>query len=188
MDTNKQHGGTVEKIGMGLVCSVETFKKGNIQLVKRLSGFNGLSAYNSGEVRKIELKTMEKSDYWIAINGHMAIDKLFFDRDYWIYFVLIPENIVVMTRALPFIYNQLKLSNETNFLKELEDWIKSTKALSKSSTLSFVPRINVKFNFPLRKLVKYILSEEYQKEWNNSVIEIWENKSEWRMLHKVEEN
>ena len=33
---------------------------------------------------------MEKSDYWIAINGHMAIDKLFFDRDYWMYFVLIP--------------------------------------------------------------------------------------------------
>ena len=34
MDINKQHGSTVEKVGMGLVCSVETFKKGNIQLVK----------------------------------------------------------------------------------------------------------------------------------------------------------
>lgn len=184
MDNTKQHGGTVEKVGMGLVCSVETFKKGNIQLVKRLSGFNGLSTYRNGEVRKIELKTMEKSDYWIAINGHMAIDKLFFDRDYWIYFVLIPENLVVMTKALPFIYGQLKLSNETNFLKELETWIKSTKSLSKSSSLTFVPRINIKFNYPLRKLVKYILSEDYQKEWDSSVIEIWENRSEWICLYK----
>lgn len=79
----------------------------------------------------------------------MAIDKLFFDKDFWMYFVLLPENIVVMTRALPFIYTQMKLSNETNFLKELEDWIKSTKTLSKNSSLTFVPRINIKFNFPL---------------------------------------
>ena len=130
---------------------------------------------------------MEKSDYWIAINGHMAIDKLFFDRDYWMYFVLIPENVVVMTKALPFIYGQLKLSNETSFLKELEAWIKSTKSLSKVSSLTFVPRINIKFNYPLRKLVKHILSEEYQHEWDNSVIEIWQNQSEWKCLHKVEE-
>lgn len=92
-----------------------------------------------------------------------------------------------MTRALPFIYNQMKLSNETNFLKELEEWIKSTKSLSKNSTLTFVPRINIKFNFPLRKLVTYILSQDYQKEWNNSVIEIWQNSSEWKVLHKIEE-
>lgn len=184
----KQHGGTVEKIGMGLVCSVETFKGGNIQLVKRLSGFNGLSTYNSGEVRKIELKTMEKSDYWIAINGHKAIDKLFFDRDYWIYFVLLPENIVVMTKALPFINDQLKLSNTTPFLEELEHWIKSTRSISKSSGLTFVPRINIKFNVPLRKLVNHILLKEYQKDWDNSVIEIWENKSEWKQLHKAEIN
>ena len=31
----KQHGGSIEKIGMGLVCSIETYKKANIQLVKR---------------------------------------------------------------------------------------------------------------------------------------------------------
>jgi hypothetical protein len=77
----ESHGASVEKIGMGLVCSVETFKGGNISLVNRSSGFNGLSIYRSGEVRKIELKTMEKSDYWIAINGFVAIDKLFFERD-----------------------------------------------------------------------------------------------------------
>lgn len=180
----KLHGGTVEKVGMGLVCSVETFKKGNIQLVKRLSGFNGLSTYNSGEVRKIELKTMEKSDYWIAINGHMAIDKLFFDRDYWMYFALIPENIVVMTKALPFIKSQVKQS-DNEFEKELDVWIKSTKKLSKNSGLTFVPRINIKFTTPIRKLVSQIISEDYNGEWDNSVIEIWQNKSEWKKLHFV---
>ncbi len=187
MDINQQHSNTTEKVGMGLVCSVETFKKGNIQLVKRLSGFNGLSIYKNGEVRKIELKTMERSDNWIAINGHMAIDKLFFERDYWMYFVLIPENIVVMTRALPFIYNQMRLSNETNFLKELEAWIKSTKNLSKISSLKFIPRINIKFNYSLRKLSEYIVSETYKHEWDNSVIEIWQNQSEWKCLYKIEE-
>lgn len=181
----KTHGASIEKIGMGLVCSIETFKKGHIQLVKRLSGFNGLSTYNSGEVRKIELKTMEKSDYWIAINGHLAIDKLFFDRDYWMYFVLIPENIVVMTKALPFIKSQVKQS-DNDFIKELENWIKSTKNLSKNSGLTFVPRINIKFTTPMRKLVQHILSGDYEKDWNDSVIEIWENKSEWKRLHNAD--
>lgn len=92
-----------------------------------------------------------------------------------------------MTKALEFIYNQLKLSNETNFLKELEEWIKSTKSLSKNSSLTFIPRINIKFNFPLRKLVKHILSKDYKNEWDNSRIEIWENKSEWKCLYKAPE-
>lgn len=180
----KQHGSSVEKIGMGLVCSVETFKKANIQLVKRLSGFNGLSVYNDGEVRKIELKTMERSDYWIAINGHKAIDKLFFDRDYWLYFVLIPENIIVMTKALPFIKKQSKQTGNS-FEKELDNWIKSTKNLSKNSGLTFVPRINIKFSSPLRNLVNSILSEKYDGEWDESVIEIWQNKGEWIKIFEV---
>lgn len=105
----EKHGSSIEKVGVGLVCSVETFKGCNINLVKRTSGFNGLSIYKSGEVRKIEVKTMGKSDYWIAINGFTAIDKLFFERDYWLYFVLLPENTIVMAKALPFI----KISIET---------------------------------------------------------------------------
>lgn len=184
----KIHGGTVEKVGMGLVCSVETFKGGNITLVKRLSGFNGLSTYNSDQVRKIELKTMEKSDYWIAINGFMAIDKLFFDKDYWIYFVLVPENIVIMTRALPFIKQQLQLPQDSQFLKELENWIKSTKSLSKNSGMTFVPRINVRFKSPMRKLVKYILSDEYLSEWDESIAEIWQNNGKWECVFESGEN
>lgn len=49
---------SVEKVGIGLVCSVETFKDAKINLVNRVSGFNGLSIYKDGKVRKIEVKTM----------------------------------------------------------------------------------------------------------------------------------
>lgn len=184
----KQHGSSVEKVGMGLICSVETFKKANISLVVRTSGFNGLSTYKSGEVRKIECKSMEKSDYWIAINGFTAIDKLFFERDYWIYFVILPENLIVMTKALPFIKEQLKLAKEMDFLDDLENWVKSTKKLSKKSGLKFFPRINIKFNTPLRKLVQFMISENYNGEWNKSVSEIWQNKSQWERIFSVKEN
>ena len=78
------HPNTIEKVGVGLACSVETFKGCTIILVNKQSGFNGLSTNKGGEVRKIEVKSMEKSFNWIAISGLIAIDKLFFERDYWI--------------------------------------------------------------------------------------------------------
>ena len=160
----EKHGATVEKIGTGLVCSVETLKGNRIQIVKRTSGFNGLSIYSSGEVRKIEIKTMEKSDYWIALNGFIAIDKFFFERDYWLYFVVLPENIVVMTRALLFIKKQLQMSKELDFLNDLENWVKSTKKLSKKSGMKFLPRISIKFPTPVRQFVKDITSKNYDKD------------------------
>ena len=178
----EKHGASIEKVGMGLVCSVETFKGCRINLVKRTSGFNGLSIYSSGEVRKIEVKTMERSDYWIAINGFTAIDKLFFERDYWLYFVLLPENIIVMSRALPFVKHQLNLSKNLTFLDELEDWIKTSKKLSKNSGLKFIPRINIKFNIPVRNLVKSLTSDNYDNNWENSITEIWQNKSNWERI------
>lgn len=58
---------------------------------------------------------MERSFNWIAISGLIAIDKLFFERDYWIYFVLLPDNYVVMTKGLPFIKYQLSLSSNDDF-------------------------------------------------------------------------
>ena len=183
----EKHGSSIEKVGVGLVCSVETFKGCNINLVKRTSGFNGLSIYKNGEVRKIEVKTMEKSDYWIAINGFTAIDKLFFERDYWLYFVLLPENTIVMAKALPFIKYQLKLSKDLNFLDELEDWIKSTKKLSKSSGLKFIPRINIKFNKPIRELAKNLISENYDKNWEKAIPEIWQNRGNWEKIFSIEQ-
>jgi hypothetical protein len=38
----------------------------------------------------------------------------------------------------------------------------------------------------MRKLVQHILSGDYEKDWNDSVIEIWENKSEWKRLHNAD--
>ncbi|MEO0070562.1 MAG: hypothetical protein ABIK39_00535 [candidate division WOR-3 bacterium] len=177
-----RHGATIEKLGLGLTCSVETFRGCRIELVKRTSGFNGISTNKKGEVRKIEVKTMERSDNWIAINGLTAIDKLFFERDYWLYFVLLPENIVVMTKALPFIRQQLGLGNTGEFLEQLVEWLRSTKRLGKVSRIQFLPRINIKFTKPIRKLVKHIISEHEDKTWHKSVIEIWQNKETWERL------
>ena len=38
-----EHTSSIEKMGTGLVCSVETYKGTRIELVRRISGFNGLS-------------------------------------------------------------------------------------------------------------------------------------------------
>jgi len=54
----EQHPNSLEKVGTGLACSVETYRGCNIELVNNRSGFNGLSTNKSGEVRKIEVKSM----------------------------------------------------------------------------------------------------------------------------------
>src|SRR5947209_7652315 len=140
----EQHPNTLEKVGMGLVCSVETFRGCNIQLVKKDSGFNGLSTNKNGEVRKIEVKAMEKSFNWIAISSLIAIDKLFFERDYWIYFVLVPDNYVVMTKGLPFLVRQLSFTSNSKFISNLQEWMKATRKLTRSSGLKFLTRIHLK--------------------------------------------
>jgi len=179
-----EHTSSIEKIGTGLVCSVETYKGARIELVRRTSGFNGLSIYKNGKVRKIEIKTMQSGDKWIAINGVRAIDKLFFERDYWIYFVLVPENIVVMTNGLSFLQQQFKLSKESDYLPDLELWLKTTRKLAKYTGFKFIPRINVLLPIPLRKLVKIMLDDgENKKYWSDSVVEIWENKEKWERVY-----
>lgn len=179
-----EHSNTIEKIGTGLVCSLETFKGAKIELVKRLSGFNGLSVYKDGKVRKIEIKTMQNSDKWIAINGVRAIDKLFFERDYWIYFVLFPENVVIVTKALAFIQTQLEFSNSSDDLVELELWMNLSKKLTKHKKFKFTPKINVTFPVPLRKIFKNI--DIYKEKYENSVIEIWQNSDNWKLLYQSE--
>jgi len=176
------HTSQIEKIGTGLVCALETHKGASITLVKRLSGFNGLSVYNDGKVRKIEVKTMVSGDKWIAINGVRAIDKLFFERDYWMYFVLYPENIVIETKALPFIQDQLDIAADTEEIKELERWMHLTKKLTKNSKFKFIPKINVTFPVPIRKLYKNF--EEYKEKFENSVIEIWQNTDKWNLIYR----
>jgi hypothetical protein len=181
------HPNSIEKVGTGLVCSVETYRGCNIQLVKKNSGFNGLSTNKDGEVRKIEVKTMEKSFNWIAISGLMAIDKLFFERDYWIYFVLLPQNYVVMTKGIPFIKRQLAFSANDDFLLNINDWMKATRRLTRKSGLKFLPKLQLKFPIALDKLVEHLLQCPNDGKWHNSVIEIWQNKGVWELLYHAPE-
>jgi len=183
----EQHPGSVEKVGVGLVCSVETFRGCNIQLVKKESGFNGLSTNRNGEVRKIEVKSMENSFNWIAISGLVAIDKLFFERDYWIYFVLLPHNYVVMTKGLPFLKRQLALSMNDELLQGLEEWMRATRKLTRKSGLKFLPKLQLKFPVPLDKLVDHLIQNPEDKSWHDSVIEIWQNKDTWKRLYLAPE-
>ncbi len=183
----EQHPNSLEKVGVGLVCSVETFRGCNIELVKKQSGFNGLSTNKDGEVRKIEVKSMEKSFNWIAISGLIAIDKLFFERDYWMYFVLLPQNYVVMTKGLPFMKRQLSFSENSDFVANIQDWMKMTRRLTKGSGLKFLPKLQLKFPVPLDELVKRLMEHPDDEIWHDSVIEIWENKGSWKRLYTAPE-
>ncbi len=177
------HPNSIEKIGVGLVCSVETFRGSSIQLVKKESGFNGLSTNRNGEVRKIEVKSMEKSFHWIAISSITAIDKLFFERDYWIYFVLLPQNYVVMTKGLPFIKRQLAFSSSDDFTQAIQEWMKATRRLTKKSGLKFQPKLQLKFPMGIDKLVTHLSQNPADSTWHDSVIEIWQNKGTWLRLY-----
>ena len=181
------HPNTLEKVGVGLVCSVETYRGCNIELVNKKSGFNGLSTNKGGEVRKIEVKSMEKSFHWIAISGVIAIDKLFFERDYWVYFVLLPQNYVVMTKGLPFLKRQLSFTENTDFIANIQDWMKMTRRLTRGSGLKFLPKLQLKFPVPLDNLVKHLIEHPDDETWHDSVIEIWENKSSWNRLYVAPE-
>jgi hypothetical protein len=183
----EQHPNSLEKVGVGLVCSVETYRGCNIELVKKQSGFNGLSTNKDGEVRKIEVKSMEKSFNWIAISGLIAIDKLFFERDYWIYFVLLPYNYVVMTKGLPFIKRQLSFSENSDFVTNIQDWMRMTRRLTKGSGLKFLPKLQLKFPVPIGRLVKHLIEHPDDETWHDSVIEIWENKGSWNRLYAAPE-
>jgi hypothetical protein len=178
---------SLEKVGVGLVCSVETYRGCSIQLVKRTSGFNGLSTNKDGEVRKIEVKTMERSFNWIAISGVTAIDKLFFERDYWIYFVLLPQNYVVTTKGIRFIKQQLEFSANDDLLLNINEWMKATRRLTRKSGLKFLPKLQLKFPVSLDKLVGHLLQHPDDKKWHSSVIEIWQNKGAWELLYKAPE-
>jgi hypothetical protein len=151
--------------------------------VKKESGFNGLSTNKSGLVRKIEVKSMERSFNWIAISSLVAIDKLFFERDYWIYFVLFPENIVVMTKGLPFIKRQLSFSSNDEFVGNIQQWMKATRRLTKGSGLKFLPKLQLKFPVGLDKLAKHLVENPNDASWHSSVIEIWQNMSSWIRLY-----
>jgi hypothetical protein len=61
------HGNSTEKSGWILIASLETHRGCSIRPAEKQSGFNGLSTSQSGEIRKIELKTIDHSDDWGSI-------------------------------------------------------------------------------------------------------------------------
>lgn len=130
---------------------------------------------------------MQNQFTWIAISSVIAIDKLFFERDYQIYFVLVPDNYVVMVKGLPFLKKQLSFTSNDEFIENLNEWMKYTRRISKGSALKFQPKLKLKFPTPLNKLVQHLIENPNDHEWHGSVIEIWQNQSEWKCLYKAPE-
>ena len=130
---------------------------------------------------------MERSFDWIAVSSLTAIDKLFFERDYWIYFVLLPQNYIIMTKGLPFIKRQLSFSANEDFTVNIREWMKSTKKLTRGSGLKFLPKLQLKFPFALDKLTEHLILNPDDDTWHDSVIEIWQNKSTWIRLYVAPE-
>jgi len=133
-----------------LVASLETLKGCTIKIVAKGSGFNGLSTSLLGKVRKIELKTVAKSDDWSAINGLAAIENLFFDDSYRLYFSIIPENYVIVSRPIPFLRKQVSSNIDDRVSEYIRVWINLTKAITKDFRIKFIPRINFKTQTPIR--------------------------------------
>ncbi|MGD0650703.1 MAG: hypothetical protein ABSA97_06135 [Verrucomicrobiia bacterium] len=178
---------SLEKVGMGLVCSVETFRGCQLHLLRRSSGFNGISTNRRGDVRKIEVKTMSKNFKWIAISSLMAIDKLFFERDYWIYFVLLPENYVVMTKGFPFVKRQLSFTPDDDSIQALQEWMKATRRLGKKTGLKFQPKLQIRLPVGLDAIVKQLTQNPEDVSWLDCVIEIWQNKDGRKKVYAAAE-
>src|SRR6266851_7212347 len=177
----EEHTSKVEARGWGLVTSRETSLGFSLSLTNKRSGFNGLSISKSGDVRKIEVKTVHKSDRWFAVNGLQGIERLFLDKDYWIYFALLPENIVIVTHAVPFLRKQVSYNHaDLDLSTQLKEWIDLTKRRSREFGLRFVPRIHLNVRVPMRKLLKQVLEDPDNPEWHSVVAEIWENKAKWQ--------
>ena len=174
-----------EAHGWALVAPLETFRGFSIQMTSRQSGFNGLSISKHGHVRKIELKAIKRTDKWFAINGLKAIDLLFSDADYWIYFAVLPDNIVVTTHALPFLHKQLRYTNEgTDFTQELRQWLHLTRRLSSDYGLTLTARLHLNVKVPIRDVVKQILGNPDDEYWHDAVSEIWQNEGRWQCLFR----
>jgi hypothetical protein len=181
----KVHGGTTESRGWALVASLETFRGCSIKFASKGSGFNGMSTSMSGEIRKIELKTVSRSDNWFAINGLAGIKKLFFDESYWLYFSLLPEKTVIMVRALPFFEKQVNYKTGKSLFEELKTWLKQTERITADFGLQFIPRINFKVRVPIRQMLKDILDNPQSSDWKKMAISVWKlgDHGHWEKLY-----
>ena len=180
-----EHSSSVELRGWGLVTALETSRGFSLTLTAKRSGFNGLSISKAGDVRKIEVKAVGSSDKWFAVNGLEGIERLLLDKDYWIYFALLPENIVIVTRAVPFLQKQVKFENlNADLIVQLKQWLALTRKMSRDFGLHFVPRIHLHARVPIRKMLKQILENPNDAEWHDVVAEIWQSKKTWECIFK----
>ena len=180
------HGSTTEKSGWILIASLETHRGCSIIPAKKQSGFNGLSTSQFDELRKIELKTIHKSDNWFAINGLAGIERVFFDENYWLYFAILPQNFVICAKAIPFLSKQVSKKIDGNPTDYIRSWIALTKAISRDFEIKFIPRINFKVNVPIRTMVKEILERPDAHDWKGVVQSIWklDKEGKWRQLYE----
>jgi len=180
-----EHTARTEVRGWALITSLETFRGFSLTITSKRSGFNGLSISKHGDLRKIEVKTVGQSDKWFAVNGLPGIERLFLDKDYWIYFALLPENIVIITHAVPFMRKQVKYEDASaDLVDELKQWLTLTKKVSKDFGLRFVPRVHLNVRVPIRKMLKQILEDSDNDEWHDVVAEIWQSGEKWERLFR----
>lgn len=167
---------------MRLIKSLEEFRGCDLKVAGRRVGFNGLSVCNGDVVRKIELKTVDKSDNWFAINGIYGIESLSFDPQYYLYFVLSPEEKILIAQGVPFMQAQLPLYN-VDVEEDMREWLDSTKKLSTKSGLNIIPRVNFKLKLGIRKLTALLESGQPEETWRNCVDSIWQFEASglWRM-------
>jgi hypothetical protein len=155
-----------------LVKDLEEFRGCTLRIAGRRAGFNGLSVYDKDVVRKIEIKTVDRSDNWFAINGLYGIEKLFFDSQYYLYFVLINEMKILIAPAIPFLQAQIPTYNADTG-REVSEWLELTRTLGTKSGLNIIPRINFKLKVGIRELVRLLESGQGTGDWLGCVDSVW---------------
>ena len=175
-----------ESRSTNLVRNLEEFRGCRLQVTGRRAGFNGLLVCNDTVIRKIELKTVEKSDNWFAINGLYGIESLFFDPTYFLYFVLTNERRILIAQAIPFLQMQIPSYN-IDVLNDVGEWITMTRALSNKAGLNIIPRINFKLRVGIRQLVELLEAGKGSDTWLNCVESVWYSEVDnlWRMTFPV---
>ena len=161
-----------ESLSTRLVRQLEEARGCTLRIAGRRSGFNGLSVCDGDVVRKIELKTVDRSDNWFAINGVYGIESLFFDPDYYLYFVLINERKVLIASAIPFLQAQIP-SYSIEVGDDVREWIDLTKALGVKAGLNIIPRVNFKLKTGIRELISRLEAGNTVGAWSSGIDSLW---------------
>jgi len=158
--------------GIRLVRSLEASRGCVLEVAGRRSGFNGLSVCNGEVLRKIELKTVENSDDWFAINGLYGIESLFFDTRYYLYFALIREQKILVALGIAFLQSQIP-GYKAGVGDDMKEWISLTKEIGTKAGLNIIPRVNFKLKLGIYSLVNVLENEQEASHWSIAVDSIW---------------